>query len=199
LLVVSAGLLACAVVCVVLLGRWARTHGSRRFDPGQEAAVGGGMFDGLKQVFGNPFMRAMAFLLLLGDGIGTINYALVADYSGATFTDAVARTRFAANLDLSTNILQVIVQLTLTRWLLVRHGAAPAIAVGVSEAMMLMVVLSGSVRADRRRCRGSLALWSAAAWPTDARPGARACSRRCRAACAGAERGRHRGGGSATW
>ena len=149
LLLVSAALLACAVACVVLLGRWARTHGSRRFDPGQEAAVGGGMFDGLKQVFGNPFMRAMAFLLLLGDGIGTINYALVADYSGATFTDAVARTRFAANLDLSTNILQVIVQLTLTRWLLVRHGAAPAIALWalVSAAMLLLVVLSGDPHA----------------------------------------------------
>ena len=144
LLVVSAAVLACAVVCVVLLGRWARVHGSRRFDPGQEAAVGGGMFDGIRQVFGNPFMRAMAILLLLGDGIGTINYALVADYSGATFSDAVARTRFAANLDLSTNILQVIVQLTLTRWLLVRHGAAPAIALWavVSAAMLLLVVFS---------------------------------------------------------
>ncbi len=144
LLVVSAALLAGAVVCVVLLGRWARIHGSRRFDAGQEAAVGGGMFDGLKQVFGNPFMRTMALLLLLGDAIGTINYALVADYSGATFTDAVSRTRFAANLDLGTNILQVFVQLTLTRWLLVRHGAAPAIALWalVSTVMMLLVVVS---------------------------------------------------------
>lgn len=146
LLVVSAALLGVAVVCVVVLGRWARSHGSRRFDAGQEAAVGGGMFDGLKQVFGNPFMRAMALLLLLGDGIGTINYALVADYSGATFADAVARTRFAANVDLSTNILQVVVQLTLTRWLLVRHGAAPAIALWavVSAVMMLVVVLAGN-------------------------------------------------------
>ena len=63
------------------------------------------MFDGLKQMFADPFMRGMAMLLLLADGIGTINYALVADYSGATFTDAVARTRFAANVDLAANIL----------------------------------------------------------------------------------------------
>ena len=146
LLVVSAALLGLALVCVALLGRWARTHGSRRFDPGQEAALGGGMFDGLKQVYANPFMRAMAFLMLLGDCIGTINYALVADYAGATFSDAVSRTRFAANLDLSTNILQVIVQLTLTRWLLVRHGASPVIAVWalVTAAMLLLVVLSGN-------------------------------------------------------
>ena len=146
LLMVSAALLGLALVCVVLLGRWARTYGSRRHDATQEAALGGGMFDGLKQVFANPFIRSMAFLLLLGDAIGTINYALVADYSGATFTDAVARTRFAANIDLSTNILQIIVQLTLTRWLLVRHGAAPAIALWalVSTAMLLLVMLSGN-------------------------------------------------------
>ena len=149
LLLVSAGLLGGALVCVAILGRWARTHGSRRFDAGHEAAVGGGMFDGLKQVFGNPFMRAMALLMLLGDAIGTINYALVADYSGATFADAVSRTRFATNVDLSTNILQVVVQLTLTRWLMLRHGAAPAIALWavVSTAMMLLVVLSGNSHA----------------------------------------------------
>ena len=142
LLVVSAVLLGLALLCVALLGRWAATHGSRRADPAQDAAVGGGMFDGLRQVFANPFMRSMAVLMLLGDCIGTINYALVADYSGATFTDAVSRTRFAATLDLCTNVLQIIVQLTLTRWILVRHGAAPAIAVWalVTAAMLGLVV-----------------------------------------------------------
>ena len=94
LLVVSASLLAVAVGCVLLLGRWARVHGSRRFDAAQESAVGGGMFDGLKQIFANPVMRGMALLLLLSDGIGTVNYALVADDAGAHLRDAVARTAF---------------------------------------------------------------------------------------------------------
>jgi AAA family ATP:ADP antiporter len=92
LLVVSASLLGIAVVCIVLLGRWARVHGARRHEAANEAAIGGSMFDGLRQIFADPFMRGMAVLLLLADGIGTVNYALVADYSGATFTDAVART-----------------------------------------------------------------------------------------------------------
>src|SRR5690606_32488990 len=46
LLLVSAGLLAVALGCVVWLGRWSRLHGERRA-PADEAAVGGGMFDGL--------------------------------------------------------------------------------------------------------------------------------------------------------
>jgi AAA family ATP:ADP antiporter len=143
LLVVSAVLLGLALVCVTLLGRWAREFGSHRQDAGQGAAMGGGMFDGLKQIFAHPFMRGMAFLLLLGDAIGTVNYALVIDYSGATFTDAVDRTRFAANLDLSTNILQIVVQLTLTRWLLVRFGAGTVIfGWAVATIAVLVCVLA---------------------------------------------------------
>ncbi len=149
LLVVSATLLSVALGCVVLLGRWARVHGARRHEAGHEAAVGGGMFDGLKQIFSDPFMRGMAILLLLADGIGTVNYALVADYSGATFTDAVSRTRFAANVDLTANVLTAITQLTLTRWLLPRKGPGLLILIWalLSVAVLLLVVFSSDPHA----------------------------------------------------
>ena len=142
LLVVSAALLAVAVVCVVLLGRWSRRHGEKRHDVRHDAAVGGGMWDGLKQIFASPFMRSMALLLLLADGIGTVNYALVTDYSRAAFADAVARTSFAANVDLATNVLTALVQLTVTRWLLPRHGAGPTILVwALGSTLMLGLVM----------------------------------------------------------
>jgi hypothetical protein len=50
-------------------------------------------------------------------------------YFFCVLLDAIARTLFAANIDLSTNILQIVVQVTLTRWLLRRRGAGPVIAV----------------------------------------------------------------------
>jgi AAA family ATP:ADP antiporter len=99
------------------------------------------MFDGLRQVFGHPFMRSMALLMLLGDAIGTVNYALVTDYSGATYHDAISRTRFAANIDLATNLLQVVVQLTLTRWMLVRYGAAAPIATWAGATVLALVLV----------------------------------------------------------
>ncbi|MFC5577343.1 NTP/NDP exchange transporter [Lysobacter niabensis] len=144
LLAVSATLLMVAVVCAVLLGRWARIHGARRHDASHETAIGGGMLDGLKQIFALPFMRSMALLLLLADGIGTVNYALVADYSGATFSDAVARTRFAANVDLAANILTVVLQLSVTRWLLPRKGAGLLITLwaGISVLALSLVIFS---------------------------------------------------------
>jgi len=144
LLLVSASLLVVAVSCAMLLGRWARHHGARRHEAGHELAVGGGMLDGLKQIFTTPFMRSMAVLLLLADGIGTVNYALVADYAGATFTDAVARTRFYANVDLTTNVLTVLLQLFVTRWLLPRKGPGVLITVWamVSVFALSLVIFS---------------------------------------------------------
>lgn len=145
LLLVSASLLGVAMACIVLLGRWARVHGQRRHEVGHEAAIGGSIWDGLKSVFNNPFMRGMAILLLLADGIGTVNYALVADYSNATYTDAVSRTRFAANVDLASNVLTALTQLTLTRWLLPWKGAGVVLmvwALGGALALMLVVFAS---------------------------------------------------------
>jgi AAA family ATP:ADP antiporter len=135
LLAVSASLLCVGVGCAMQLGRWARVHGAHRHDAGHEAAVGGGMLDGLRQIFTTPFVRSMALLLLLADGIGTVNYALVADYSGATFSNAVDRTRFAADTDLAANLLTVALQLLVTRWLLPRKGAGVLIALWATVSM----------------------------------------------------------------
>ncbi len=124
LLVLSAILLLLAVVCITLLGNWANRYGSHRFEANNAAAIEGGMLDGLKQILTNPFVCTISVMMLLSDAIGTIAYVLVTDYSGVAFPkDAVAQTRFAANMDLSANILQIFLQLTAARWLLVRYGA----------------------------------------------------------------------------
>lgn len=124
LLVVSAALLFVAVVCIFLLGNWADQYGVHRFEANNSAAIEGGMLDGLKQIFMNPFIGTISVMMLLNDAIGTIAYVLVTDYSGAAFPgDVIAQTRFAAHMDLSANIIQVFVQLTLSRWLLIHYGA----------------------------------------------------------------------------
>ena len=119
LLVVS----ACALtLSLTLLLRLSAQHDQQPGSAG-EAAVGGSLWAGLKELWSRPFLRYMALLMLLGDGIGTLAYALVADYAKAHFTDTVARTAFYSNLDLATNLLGALLQLSLTRWLLIRHGA----------------------------------------------------------------------------
>ena len=144
LLLVSASLLTLALLCAVWMGRWARAHGERRHQGGHESPIGGSMFDGLKQVVRDPVMRGMALLLLLADGIGTVNYALVADYAGGAFTTPVARTEFYANLDIATNVLTIALQLLLTRWLLPLRGPGTLIGVWglVGVAALSLVIFS---------------------------------------------------------
>ena len=141
LLWVSVILLLAAIGCAAMLGRWAQQHGARRGESAQGAAMGGGMFDGLKQIFANPIMRTMAVLMVLGDCIGTVNYALVIDYSKATFVDAVSRTQFAAKLDLTTNLFAIAIQIFVTRHLLTRYGAAPAIALHAAVTVLVMLLV----------------------------------------------------------
>jgi len=119
LLLVSATALAVALILLMFLSsRHDRLPGSH----GDEA-IGGSLWAGVKQLWSHPFLRYMALLMLFGDGIGTLAYALVADYAKANLASTIARTAFYNDLDLATNLLGAALQLTLTRWLLIRHGA----------------------------------------------------------------------------
>lgn len=142
LLVVSAALLGLATLLSVLVGRWARDN--VRAAALDDAPLGGGMLDGLRQVVADPFMRNMAILLVLADGIGGVNYALLADYSGATFADDRARTAFAANVDLATNSLIILLQAGITWWLMPMLGPGRVLMVwaGIAMAALGLVVVS---------------------------------------------------------
>lgn len=146
LLIVSSLLLGAAIVCIVALSRWSRRNpvaGERQRD---ERVIGGGLFAGAVETLKSPLMRRIAVLMVLGDAVGTVIYALLADYSGATFHSREDRINFAAGIDLYANSLQMILQLVLTRPLMVRLGPAAAMAMdGALKAVMLagLVVLGG--------------------------------------------------------
>jgi ATP:ADP antiporter, AAA family len=142
LLVLSAALLAAALVLLLRLS--ARDEQATQGRGAQ--VIGGSLWAGVRQLWSHPFLRYMALLMLLGDGIGTLAYALMADYTKAHFADPVARTDFYSYLDLATNTLGAVLQLTLTRWLLVRFGAGwglllPAL---INVVLLLAVALWGT-------------------------------------------------------
>ncbi len=146
LLCISAGFLILSVICIYFLGNWSNHHGENRNIIGNDDAIGGGILDGLKQIFSNTFVASMAIMMLLSDAIGTISYVLVTDYSSLTYADdAIGQTRFAASMDLISNIIQVILQLTATRWILVKYGAGMVFAI----CAIITVFLSFLVAFDR--------------------------------------------------
>jgi len=134
LLLVSA--LALGIALALLLRLSAR-HDRLPGDPGN-VAIGGSLWAGIKELWSRPFLRCMALLMLFGDGIGTLAYAMVADYAKAHFSDAVARTAFYNDLDLATNLLGASMQLTLTRWLLIRRGAGWGLVVPTVVNVVLL-------------------------------------------------------------
>jgi AAA family ATP:ADP antiporter len=139
LLAVSAGLLAAAICCVVLLLRWSRAHPVRGDARRDERVIGGSIMAGAALTFFSPLLRRMAVLMLLGDGVGTVIYALLADYSHEHFINEVERTDFAASIDLFTNVSQAVMQILLTRELMARLGSVWAIVLdGAIKASMLL-------------------------------------------------------------
>jgi len=145
LLVVSSVLLGAAIYCVFALSRWSKAHpvaGERR----DERIIGGSFLAGAIETLKSPIMRRIALLMLLGDAVGTVIYAFLADYNGAANATRQARIDFAAEIDLWTNVLQALFQVSITRMLMVRIGPAAALALdGVVKAVMLaaFAVLGG--------------------------------------------------------
>jgi AAA family ATP:ADP antiporter len=142
LLLVSAFALS---LSMALLLRLSAQHDRQPGSAGEEA-IGGSLWAGIKELWSRPFLRYMALLMLFGDGIGTLAYALVADYAKAHLADAVARTSFYNDLDLATNLLGAALQLSVTPWLLVRRGAGWGLVLPslVNLALLAGVALLGS-------------------------------------------------------
>ena len=138
LLVVSAVALGLALV---LLLRISAQHDRQPGSHGEEA-VGGSLWAGVRELWSRPFLRYMALLMLFGDGIGTLAYALVADYAKAHVIGNVARTSFYNDLDLYTNILGASLQLTLTPWLLIRRGAGWGLVVPSLVNIVLLAAVA---------------------------------------------------------
>jgi ATP:ADP antiporter, AAA family len=112
-----------------------------------EAAIGGSLWAGVRDAWSQPFLRYMAILMLLSDAVGTLAYVLVVDYAKANYHDNAARTAFFAHMDLAINLLGALMQVTVTRWLLVRFGAGWGLVVPslINLALLLVVAVFGAI------------------------------------------------------
>ena len=143
LLFAAAGMLGLVIACAMRLSHWSRAHPNPERDDDGNRPIGGDVLAGLRQTLTSPFLRKMAALMLLGDAIGTIAYALVADYAGSHYPTAETRKNFYAQVDLITNVLQVLLQVSVTRWLLGRFGAGVGLV--VPAVMNVLVLLTAAV------------------------------------------------------
>lgn len=127
LLLVSAGFLSLCLVCIVKLRGWALRREQASGAQPRGEAMGGSVWAGMKLVAADPLLRALAFLMFFGVGVGTLLYNEQAAIVRVAYPDANDATRFYAQIDWAINALTLLIQLFLTRWLLRRHGIAPAL------------------------------------------------------------------------
>ena len=139
LLVISAALLALSIVCIFWLLRWSHRHPVTDDTDRNQRVIGGSILAGAIRTLRSPFLRRMAVLMLLGDCVGTVIYALLADYSHVTYATPEARVQFASSIDFGSNLLQILLQVTLTRELMIRFGPQYAIALdGLLKASIVI-------------------------------------------------------------
>lgn len=138
LLLVSALLLGMGVACMFALSNWSQRHPVRGDERREQRIIGGSFLAGAIETLKSPVMRRMALLMLLGDAVGTVIYAFLADYNGAVNATREARIEFQANIDLATNVLQMLLQVGVARVLMVRFGpGVPLVLDGLVKALML--------------------------------------------------------------
>lgn len=134
LLLVAAALLEIAVVCAFFLERTARTF--RATDASTDVStqgtgdrtIGGGMLDGFKLILRSPYLAGIGLWVLLLSLAGTFLYFMQQDVVRNASTDPAVRTQIFAAMDLSANLMTLILQLVVTGQVIKRLGAGPAAA-----------------------------------------------------------------------
>lgn len=129
LMLISAGFLCLCVVCVLRLRLWAVAREQERKLASGEVPMGGEILAGLKLIIREPLLRWLAVMVVFGVGVGTLLYNEQSAIVRTAFTDPAQRTAFYAKLDWAVNLLALLVQLGVTRWLMSRFGIAPALLI----------------------------------------------------------------------
>jgi len=126
MLLISAGLLALAVVCIHRLIRWQESAGPAQDarETGTQASekpLGGGVLDGIRLLARSPYLMGICALILLYATLSTFLYFQQAQIIRDAFDDSETRTAVFAGMDLAVNALTLFLQIFVTgrlvKWL----------------------------------------------------------------------------------
>ena len=144
LMLVSAALIGLCLLCIVKLAPWARRRELESGQRGGDEAMGGEILAGLKRIASDPLLRALAILMFFGVGVGTLLYNEQARIARTFFDSAEARTGYYAAIDFWINATTLLIQVFLTRFLLVRFGVAPLLLVPAGAILLGYCVLAAA-------------------------------------------------------
>jgi AAA family ATP:ADP antiporter len=133
LLLVSAGVLLLAVLCIQRLGTWAGAHETTR-QSAEGEPIGGSIWAGLTTVLRSPYLLAMCAYLMCYTVLSTLLYFQQAQLVRDAIANSAERTALFAKLDLTVNLLTLALQVLVFGRL--------SKAVSTTVMLVLMPVLS---------------------------------------------------------
>jgi len=127
LLLASAGFLIAAVFCIFRLVAWGKAEDTGRDET--EAAVGGGIWGGVTETAGSPYLLGICGYMVLFTVLSTFLYLQQARLVSEAALDSEGRTTLFASMDLAVNLLAMAGQALLTARAIRRFGVAIVLAV----------------------------------------------------------------------
>jgi AAA family ATP:ADP antiporter len=164
LLVGAAILLEVSTFCVRRLSRLSEKMSDRPHPEGEEEPIGGGVMAGFVDAVRSPYLLNTAIFLLLYAVTSTFLYFSQASVVSESFTSRGAQTAFFATIDLSVNVITLVVQIFLTgrlvRWLGVGVvlGLLPALSMLGFGAIAVVPTLAAVASFQVLRRAGNYAL-----------------------------------------
>jgi len=127
LMLVSAGMLGVCWFCIRALDRWSKQQQPASSIGRPGAAIGGGMWAGMRLTVSSPYLLGISTYLFLLTTTATFLYLEQTRLVGEQVPSAQARTRLFAVVDLAVNVLTFLTQLFMTGPLISRFGFASAL------------------------------------------------------------------------
>lgn len=123
-LAMSFGFLGLSFACAILLGRYARQASGRVDADSMDALIGGTSFAAFRLIVEQIPLRWLGLLMVLSGIGGGILYLQQGFAVKALFADDSLRAAYFAQIDLLTNLLSLLLEIFLARWMFLRFGTA---------------------------------------------------------------------------
>ena len=139
LLLIAAGVLAIALICIGKLRDWVAEERSDEITEtaASEKPLGGNPLSGITHVLSSKYFGAIATKSVIASLLGTALYMFTADLVEQSIADADARTHFFSNINIAVNALSLIGQMFIVKHVVGRFG------IGVSLSLLPIVSIAG--------------------------------------------------------
>ncbi|MES9814403.1 MAG: MFS transporter [Candidatus Thiodiazotropha sp.] len=140
MLLISAGLLGLSIISIHQLIAWQRTrHEANETHRLDDKPLGGAILDGIRLAFSSPYLLGICLLMLLFTLLSTFLYFQQAQIVKDTFSDSETRTSVFAAIDLSVNLLTLLLQTFVTSRLV------KGVGLGITLALLPLLLAFGFV------------------------------------------------------